>query len=197
MGDKPDFNESAGSLGGGRKNSKLTTGVESGSPQAGALEIDPVRLRMFQQQIKDNQNFSMGILAGFVAASAGAVVWALVTYLTNYQIGFIAIGIGFLVGIAMRKFGAGIDMKFGIAGALLALYGCLAGNIFFICLAISKEFAMPLSEVISGLDFETCWAFLKVGFEPIDVLFYAMALYFGYKFSFRKITEDELRKLAI
>jgi uncharacterized membrane-anchored protein YitT (DUF2179 family) len=108
-----------------------------------------------------------------------------------------AIGVGFLVGIAIRKFGAGVDIKFGIAGAILSLYGCTAGNIFFVCLAVSKEYGIPLSEILSQLNFETMWVFLKAGFEPIDALFYAIALYFGYKYSFRQITQEELEKLAL
>ncbi|MBD3218031.1 MAG: hypothetical protein GF310_07110, partial [candidate division Zixibacteria bacterium] len=163
-----------------------TESLQEESIEQKELQIDPVRLRMFQQEIKDNQNFSMGILAGFIAGTAGAGLWGLVTYLSNYQIGFMAIGVGFLVGIAIRKFGAGVDIKFGILGAILSLYGCVAGNIFFVCLAVSKEYGIPLSEILSQLDFETMWIFLKAGFEPIDALFYAIALYFGYKYSFRQ-----------
>jgi hypothetical protein len=41
------------------------------------------------------------------------------------------------------------------------------------------------------------WIFLKAGFEPIDVLFYGIALYFGYRYSFRQIKMEELEKLAL
>ncbi|NIR66449.1 MAG: hypothetical protein GWN61_25685 [candidate division Zixibacteria bacterium] len=108
-----------------------------------------------------------------------------------------AIGVGFLVGFAVRKFGAGMDFKFGIAGAVLSLYGCMAGNIFLVCLAVSKEYGIPLSEIMSQMNFETMWIFLKAGFEPIDVLFYGIALYFGYRYSFLQIKKEELEKLAV
>ncbi|HDS01562.1 MAG TPA: hypothetical protein ENO22_13570 [candidate division Zixibacteria bacterium] len=168
---------------------------ESAAPKK--LQIDPVRFRMFQQQIKDKQNFSMGILAGFIAGSVGAALWGLISYFSSYQIGFMSIGVGFLVGIAIRKFGAGMDVKFGIAGAILSLYGCLAGNIFMVALAVSREYNVPLSEIMSQMNFETMWIFLKAGFEPMDVLFYGIALYFGYKYSFRRIKQEELEKLVI
>jgi hypothetical protein len=197
VGEKPDYFESNDPSSGGENvsNSKPDTGPETEGTKP--MQIDPVRFRMFKQQIKDNQNFSMGILAGFIAATFGAVLWGLLSYLSSYQIGFMAIGVGFLVGFAVRKFGAGMDIKFGIAGAVLSLYGCVAGNIFLVCLAVSKEYGIPLSEIMSAMNFETMWIFLKAGFEPIDVLFYGIALYFGYRYSFRQIKVEELEKLAV
>lgn len=33
---------------------------------------------------------------------------------------------------------------------------------------------------------------MKVMFSPIDLLFYAVGVYEGYKFSFRQLTEEEI-----
>ncbi len=70
----------------------------------------------------------LGALAGLAAAFVGAVVWAIVTVTTKYQIGLVAIGIGALVGFAVRIGNGG--KAFGILGAFLALFGCVLGNYF-------------------------------------------------------------------
>lgn len=48
---------------------------------------------------------------------------------TEYQIGYMAIAVGFLVGFVIRLTGKGIDKIFGISGAILAIFGCLLGNL--------------------------------------------------------------------
>jgi hypothetical protein len=45
----------------------------------------------------------LGGLAGLAAAIIGAIVWAVLTVMTNYhQIGWMAVGVGALVGFALR-----------------------------------------------------------------------------------------------
>lgn len=157
-----------------------------------SVEIDHVRLQRFMQGLRDEQNLLFGVLGGLGAAIIGAVIWAVITYVTNYQIGWMAVGVGFLVGIAVRLLGKGIDKIFGILGAVLALLGCLAGNLLTVCIVISRQEAIPLLDIISRLNPAIAAEFIKVTFSPIDLLFYAIAVYEGYKLAFRRIQEEEL-----
>ncbi len=54
----------------------------------------------------ENPNLILAALAGLGAAAIGALVWYGVVAITNYQVGIIAAGIGWLVGIAV-VFGSG------------------------------------------------------------------------------------------
>jgi hypothetical protein len=134
----------------------------------------------------------MGIIGGMVAALIGAGAWATVTVLTNFQIGWMAVGVGFLVGYAVRVFGKGLSNVYGFVGATLALTGCLAGNLFSVCAVISKQEAIPFFDLISRLNPLIIIDLMKATFSPIDLLFYGIAVYEGYRFSFRQITQDEL-----
>ena len=160
------------------------------------LEIDETKLQMLMQEIKDNQNLGFGILGGLAAAAAGAAVWAIVTAVTNFQIGWMAVGVGFLVGIAVRLFGKGIDTTFGVAGAVLSLVGCLAGNLLAVCIVVSRQEQMEFFDLLSRLDPGIIVGIMKATFSPIDLLFYGIAVYEGYRFSFRTINEEDLAKLG-
>ena len=103
-----------------------------------------------------------------------------------------AVGVGILVGFAVRTFGKGLDLRFGIAGAALALAGCLMGNIFASCIAISNEYQVPLFQVIGSLQWSIIADIYIHTFNPIDILFYGIALYEGYRFSFLRISENEV-----
>jgi hypothetical protein len=80
--------------------------------------IDPLILQAAMQRIRNEQNLVMAAVAGAAAALLGGCAWAAITVTTNFQIGWMAVGVGFLVGYAVKIFGKGIDRSFGFAGGL-------------------------------------------------------------------------------
>ncbi len=60
-----------------------------------------------------------------------------------------------------------------------------------------KDFLVATLPLISGLTPGIIAEIMKVTFYPMDILFYAIAVYEGYRFSFRQISEDELWGLAM
>jgi hypothetical protein len=160
--------------------------------EKGPVDIDQVKFQMLMQEIRDNQNLLFGVIGGSVAAAAGAALWAVITALTNFQIGWMAVGVGFLVGYAVRICGKGIDKSFGFAGATLSLLGCLAGNLLTVCIVISKHQQIPFLQILSRLNPEIVMGLMKATFNPMDVLFYGIAVYEGYRFSFTRISTEEL-----
>ena len=129
-------------------------------------------------------NLSLAILGGVVAALIGAALWAVITVTTGYQIGFMAIGVGLLVGFTVRHLGKGTTPVFGAVGALLALGGCVVGNVLAITGFIAQDEGQPFLSVLSQLNVAAVPAMLMATFSAIDVVFYAIAVYEGYKLSF-------------
>src|SRR5690348_8928868 len=81
-----------------------------------------------KKELQKQQDPVYAIVGGLSAALLSAVLWAVITVATKYQIGYMAVGVGLLVGFAVRLFGAGVDQYFGIIGAFFSLLGCLLGN---------------------------------------------------------------------
>ena len=144
-------------------------------------------------RLRTQQNLAGGIGAGVVASLVGAAIWAAVTVATGYQIGWMAIGVGFLVGMAVRTVGKGIDNIFGIAGAVLALLGCAVGNLLAVVGFVSQQESAPFMSILSQLDFATIEELMVQTFSPMDLLFYGIAIYEGYKLSFRQVTEQAVK----
>jgi hypothetical protein len=130
----------------------------------------------------------LAIIAGVAAALVGAVAWAAVTVTTNYQIGFMAIGVGLLVGFAVRL-GNGTGLVFGLIGAILALLGCVLGNFFTIVAVFAKTQNMNVLTALSAIDLSKVPQVMAEAFDPMDLLFYGIAAYEGYRFSQRKPVE--------
>lgn len=146
-------------------------------------------------QFKSEQRFSNGLIAGLVAGVLGAVVWGVITVATGYQIGYMAIAIGAGVGVAIRYFGKGIDQIFGISGAIVAILSCLLGNFFSIIGFVSNNEGLGVLDTLSMFDYGQIIPIMSSTFSPMDLFFYGIAGYEGYKFAFRTFTEEDLQEL--
>ena len=157
--------------------------------------LDPTQVEYLRRRMAEDQSLLMGTLAGIVACLIGAGAWAFITVVTGYQIGFMALGVGFLVGAAVRMIGKGVDKPFGFIGAGLSLLGCALGNLFAACAMFGAQEGVSFFQVLSSLDMNLAGQMLFAFFSPIDMLFYALAIYEGYKLSFRQVSEEEMHQM--
>jgi hypothetical protein len=125
--------------------------------------------------------------AGLVAAIVGGIVWGLIVKWTDYEVGFVAWGIGFLVGIAVLAATRGArGPVFQVVAVLCALVGILVGKYL--------SFAWVLQEVaeretqgaleISVLSMDTFELFrdeLDTVFDWIDILWVGLAVYTAWR----------------
>lgn len=161
-------------------------------PEPAAGQINEDKLASFLEQLRLEQNMPLAIVAGLAASLVGAIVWAIITSVTGYQIGYMAVAIGFLVGFAIRTFGKGIDKIYGIMGAAFSIFGCLVGNFLTFAGYVSKDQGIGIVDTLLLIDYSLVPEAMIETFSPMDVLFYGIAIYEGYKFSFRKLTEHEI-----
>ncbi|WP_268123609.1 hypothetical protein [Roseivirga pacifica] len=143
-------------------------------------------------ELREYQDFGSAIFGGVLVALLGAILWATITVITEFQIGFMAVGIGLIVGFSIRFFGAGVDQKFGILGALLALVSCLLGNILTQVGFVAQEENISYLLAAQLFDYSLVPLIFKETFSFMDLVFYAIAIGEGYKFAFRAISQDDL-----
>jgi hypothetical protein len=116
--------------------------------------------------LRQQQSLGFAIAAGVGAAVVSGIGWVILTAVTGYRLGLVAIGLGALVGVSVRYAGKGIDPIFGVVGAVCALLACFGGNL--VIHGLSR---------LSGSDASL--------FTFMDFIFCAIATYEGYRFSFR------------
>lgn len=81
-------------------------------------------------------NVALGLVAGVGAALVGALIYGLILGKTEHQIGYIAVGVGFLVGFAASKVG-GANPAVTVVSALLSVGAVYLGQIVGVSVALS------------------------------------------------------------
>lgn len=80
-----------------------------------------------------------GIIGGLIGGAIGAAIWAAIAYYAHVQLGFVAIGVGALVGCGTFMFaGDEVSPVTGAAAALIALASIAAGKYMAIHAVISN-----------------------------------------------------------
>lgn len=136
-----------------------------------------------QEELRLEQNLNFAIITGVLTSIIGGLIWALITVSTGYQIGYMAVGIGALVGFGIRYAGRGIDPVYSYLGAGFALFGCLLGNFLSVVGFVSEELSITWMGVLNAVEFSLLLDFMVDSFSPIDLLFYGIAVYEGYRFA--------------
>jgi len=151
---------------------------ESPTPSAAGIENSSI-----DAALPADGNIPFALAAGIVAAIVGAAIWAGITVATEDPIGWMAVGVGFLVGIAVRHFGKGSTPVYGVIGAALALAGCLLGNVLTLVAFFGIGEEISFFAALAAVDFTKVPAILIETGSPIDLLFYGIAISAGYKTS--------------
>lgn len=127
----------------------------------------------------------LGTLGAIAGALLGAIAWGAITAATHFQIGYMAVGVGFLAGYGMRTLGGGRDRADGIIAGLVAFFGCVLGNLLTVIIDFAPHDnahrgVVELTALIL-LSPKVAWFLLTQNFSIMDLVFYALAVYAGYR----------------
>jgi hypothetical protein len=80
------------------------------------------------------------LVAGTIGGLIGAAIWAGIAYATNFEVGWIAWGIGFLVGVCVRISAGENEEGFapGATAALIAIAAVLAGKFAAVSMLVAS-----------------------------------------------------------
>lgn len=163
--------------------------------QSGAqlpVRPDVERRARYVAELRREENFPAGLVGGLLAAVVAAGLWASFTALIGVQFGWLALGVGAMVGMAVRRYGRGLGLRFGLAAAGFALIGCVLGDLSAAYLLVAQQFGLSGSEVLALLRLDVMRDFLVSTFSILDAVFYGVALVLGYNIAFRRVRVPEV-----
>lgn len=143
------------------------------------------------EKLLAEQNFSAAVFFGIWATILAGAAWAVIAVAAGYVIGYIAIALGVVVGLAVRYTGRGIDNRFSVLAATLAIVGCLAGPLFAAILVEARHSETPLAEIVSSLTPDVILDFFAQTLSFVHVLFWVLAAGSAAYFAKRPLTREQ------
>ena len=115
------------------------------------------------------------IVGGTIGGAIGAAIWAAIAAFTGYEIGWIAWGVGFLVGLGVRicspeSYGAAP----GGTAAVISLLALAAGKMISLSIVAKNELGVDLP-------FSALMELLPETLGPMDFLFGGLAVFTAFK----------------
>jgi len=108
----------------------INKGVDKSEAAYYVEKIYDQTLKASQAEQVTTASLMPAVLGGAIAAIVGGVLWGLIVILTNYEIGYMALGVGFLCGYGVVIFSKGrrgtpmqmIAIVFSLVGILIGKY---------------------------------------------------------------------------
>jgi hypothetical protein len=99
-------------------------GVERGQAQELVSRVYPELMRAAESEQYSSEALLPAVAGGVLAALVGGIVWGLIVIVTDYEVGFVAWGIGFLAGFLVVRFAGG---RKGVPLQAIAIVSSLVG----------------------------------------------------------------------
>lgn len=150
---------------------------------AGCATQIQAELAAEQGEVKD---YPFALFLGLLAALVSGALWAAIVVVTDYEIGYAAVGVGYLVGMAV-KFGAGKarSQTLQLGAALLSIVGLIFAKYFTFAHLFSKSVGPDeAGQTLGYFAPQTLGVFPQVFVEmlsPFDALWVIFAVITAYR----------------
>ncbi|MGQ4386447.1 hypothetical protein [Streptomyces sp. SAS_270] len=140
---------------------------QAGFPMAPTAPAAPVR-----------NNLVLGLAAAVGAALVAAGLYGVIIGATKHEIGYAAVGVGFLIGIAAGRVG-GRNPILPVVSAVLSLGSVYLGQLVGEAMIGAKDLGVGFSELFFD-NFSLVQEAWKAEADPLTFLFFAIAAYVAF-----------------
>lgn len=131
------------------------------------------------------------------AATFGALAMILAAGIYGYMgsggstVGFMASGIGLVIGFTMQQFGKGIATRFAVVSSAYAVIGCLLGNMFAIVVYVARANSVSPFEVLFATPPSGLVEWMVADLQFADLIFWILAVGAAGYFVKRRLSREE------
>jgi hypothetical protein len=162
--------------------------------------VDAAKVERLAERLRRRQSFLLAVLAGVATGAAGAFLWGSLVGITGltYEVEWVPmIGIGFLVGIVVRFVGHGVDRRFAVAAAVIALTASVAGSFLTMSVAVTWQLHNVQNFYLFSYGDLGTWLRLWYAFTGwIDVVCLAFTTWEAYALARFRLSPPQLATLA-
>ena len=143
--------------------------------QPGAVPPPPAPNAPYAPPAPPKNNIALGLVTAVAAALIAAGIYGFVIGTTKHEIGWAAIGVGFVIGLAAGKLG-GRNPVLPVVSAVLALGAVYLGQLVGDAMLIADEYGVNFSKVFFD-HFGVVQDAWKADSDPLTFVFFAIAAF--------------------
>lgn len=149
------------------------------------------------ERLVREQSVRGAITAALMVIILFSLLWAALSVLTNLILPWLTMLLGVPLGLAVRRAGCGVDWRFPLIAALLAVAGALIGNIVVAAAFTAGEFGVGTVQVLRAVTAMTWPVFFSEVMTPADALFALFAAAIAAFYASRKLTRAQFFALKL
>lgn len=145
------------------------------------------------------QSIARGLVGSIVVGLLLCWLWAVFSMMTGRVFPWFSMLIGTVIGVAMQRFGRGLDWRFPVLAIIVAGIAAYAGNLMIGVLETGRYIDASPMRVVGGLSADTIRYFFRNTISPIDHIYAFCACGLAAFFAKRRLKRHEvlgLRTLA-
>ncbi len=143
------------------------------------------------------QSLGRGIAGTFATAVLLCWAWALFAMVTDKVFPWFSIVNGALIGMAMQRFGRGLDWRFPVAALVIAGIAAYAGNLMIGVFETGRYIEEAPMRVLGGVSSDTMREFFRNVIGPVDHIYAFSACGVAAFFANRRLKRHEVLGLRM
>ena len=143
------------------------------------------------------QSVRNAVVAGLVTFILFCLAWIALSSLTGRVFPWMTVVLGAALGIAIRRAGRGVDWRFPVLAAVMALAGSVLGNIVLAAATTADEFGTGTLDILKAVTTMTWPVFFDEVWNVADGFFAAVAAAFAAFFANRRLTRTQFYALRL
>ena len=143
------------------------------------------------------QSLLNAFVAGCVAIILFCGLWIFVSSLTNRVFPWMTVALGGMLGAGIRRAGRGVDWRFPVLAAVLAVAGSLVSNIVLAASTTAADFGTDTLHVLRAVTSMTWPVFFDEAWNVVDGFYAAVAAGLAAFLANRRLTRHEFYALRL
>lgn len=127
------------------------------------------------RRLVEEQSVRDALLATAIVIVVFSVLWAMLSTLTNRIFPWMTVILGILVGLAIRRAGRGIDWRFPVLAACMAIVGALASNIVVSAAFTARALDTTTLDVLRAVTAMTWPVYFREVVTAVDIIYALVA----------------------
>jgi len=143
------------------------------------------------------QSFGYGLFAGLVTIVVFSALWVALSSLTNRVFPWMTVLLGAMLGFVVRRAGRGVDWRFPVLAAVLALLGALLANIIVAASYTAETFDTGTLQILRAVTSMTWPVFFDEVLTAADGFYAVLAAGLAAFLANRQLTRSQYYALRL